>query len=101
MLPQDFQTAYTRLLLDTLRHPDTRESRRLDTLARCRRWLDPCVQRALARRIENDCRRSPYAARWMRLAQLMRAGGDHRRDGAPDRDDLDVLGLSAKERNES
>lgn len=95
MLPQDFQTAYTRLLLDTLRRPDSRESRRLDTLARCRRWLDPCVQRALARRIEADCRRSPYAARWMRLAQLMRAGGDHRRDGAPDRDDLATLGLDA------
>lgn len=94
MLPQDFQTAYTRLLLDTLRHPDTREPRRLDTLARCRRWLEPTVQRALARRIERDCHHSRLASRWMRLAQLMREGGDHRRDGTPDRQDLATLGLT-------
>lgn len=94
MLPQDFQTAYTRLLLDTLRHPDTRENRRLDTLARCRRWLEPTVQRALARRIETNCHHSQLAARWMCLAQLMREGGDHRRDGTPDRQDLDTLGLT-------
>lgn len=92
-LPQNFQSAYTRLLLDTLHHPDTRENRRLDTLARCRRWLEPTVQRALARRIEHDCRHSPLAARWMRLAQLMREGGDHRRDGTPDPRDLATLGL--------
>lgn len=90
-----FQAAYTRLLLDTLRHPDALESRRLDTLARCRRWVEPCVQRALARRIERDCRQSTLAVRWMRLAQLMREGGDHRRDGKPDQADLKTLGLDA------